>query len=145
MVFIGASLEFATSVFRTILSEQGIDQLGKMLVNADMDSKLIELFPPNKREEDCLVRHFEAQDMKELVEFHQKNVMDSIKKDLLAKLHGMMTDEDANAKEVCFNDIYVTIHVLTLCIIGHRWNQASHEGQQDQWTWNDPNYLDGCY
>lgn len=97
---IGASLEFATSVFRTILSEQGIDQLGKMLVNADMDSKLIELFPPNKREEDCLVRHFEAQDMKELVEFHQKNVMDSIKKDLLAKLHAMMTDEDANAKEV---------------------------------------------
>ncbi|CDS03997.1 hypothetical protein LRAMOSA06952 [Lichtheimia ramosa] len=96
----GASLEFATSVFRTILSEQGIDQLGKMLVNADMDSKLIELFPPNKREEDCLVRHFEAQDMKELVEFHQKNVMDSIKKDLLAKLHGMMIDEDANAKEV---------------------------------------------
>lgn len=98
---LGASLEFATSVFRTILSEQGIDQLGKMLVNADMDSKLIELFPPNKREEDCLVRHFEAQDMKELVEFHQKNVMDSIKKDLLAKLHGMMIDEDANAKDVC--------------------------------------------
>ncbi|KAI9479491.1 armadillo-type protein [Zychaea mexicana] len=89
----GASLEFATSVFRTILSEQSIDQFGKMLINTGMDAKLIELFPPNKREEDCLARHFEAEDMKQLVGFHQKNLKDSIKDEFMVKLKDMMSEE----------------------------------------------------
>ncbi|KAI9312573.1 armadillo-type protein [Dichotomocladium elegans] len=89
----GASLEFATSVFRTILSEQGIDQLGKQLIHAEMDQKLIELFPPNKREDDCLVRHFEAEDLKELVDFHQKNKKNAIKNDLLTSVRNQLTEK----------------------------------------------------
>ncbi|ORZ02313.1 armadillo-type protein [Syncephalastrum racemosum] len=98
----GAALDFATSVFRTILAEQSIEQFGRTLINANLDHKLIELFPPNKREEECLVRHFEAEDMKQLVAFHQKNQKDSIKYQLRAKLTEMMSDETASAEVVSY-------------------------------------------
>ncbi|KAI7860612.1 armadillo-type protein [Circinella umbellata] len=98
----GASLEFATNVFRTILSEQSIDQFGKMLISSGMDSKLIDLFPPNKREEDCLARHFEAEDMKQLVGFHQKNLKDSVKGEFLVKLKDMMSEESKSTEVVTY-------------------------------------------
>ncbi|KAI9276799.1 armadillo-type protein [Phascolomyces articulosus] len=98
----GASLEFATNVFRTILSEQSIDQFGKMLISSGMDSKLIDLFPPNKREEDCLARHFEAEDMKQLVGFHQKNLKDSVKGEFLVKLKDMMSEESKTTEVVTY-------------------------------------------
>ncbi|KAI9299375.1 armadillo-type protein, partial [Cunninghamella echinulata] len=87
------SLGFATSVFRTILTEQNVEQLGKHLVTCGMDTRLLELFPPNKREEECLSRHFEAEDMKQLVSFHQVNQKNSMKVDLLSNLKQMLNDE----------------------------------------------------
>lgn len=106
----GASLEFATNVFRTILSEQSIDQFGKMLISSGMDSKLIDLFPPNKREEDCLARHFEAEDMKQLVGFHQKNLKDSVKGEFLVKLKDMMSEESKSAEVcVCFFNSFLLL------------------------------------
>ncbi|KAI8148699.1 armadillo-type protein [Fennellomyces sp. T-0311] len=98
----GLSLDFATNVFRTILSEQSIDQFGKTLINTGMDSKLIELFPPNKREEECLARHFEAEDMRQLVGFHQKNLKDSVKDDFLVRLKDMMSEETKPAEVVAY-------------------------------------------
>lgn len=93
LLFIGYSLGFATSVFRTILTEQNVEQLGKYLVTCGMDTRLLELFPPNKREEECLSRHFEAEDMKQLVSFHQVNQKNSMKVDLLSNLKQMLNDE----------------------------------------------------
>ncbi|KAI8368259.1 armadillo-type protein [Radiomyces spectabilis] len=95
----GHSLEFSTTVFRTVLNEQSIEQFGKSLIASGLDSKLIELFPPNKREDECLIRHFEAEDMKQLVDFHMKNQKNSMKGDLLIDLKEMMHDE-ANVSEV---------------------------------------------
>ncbi|CAO3594049.1 unnamed protein product [Absidia cylindrospora] len=89
----GHSLGFATAVFRTILSEQTIDQLGKSLVLSGIDTRLLELFPPNKREEECLVRHFEAEDMKPLVGFHQRNQKNSMKGDLLSNMKHLLENE----------------------------------------------------
>ncbi|KAI8331702.1 armadillo-type protein [Chlamydoabsidia padenii] len=94
----GHSLGFATAVFRTILSEQSIDQLGKYLVSSGMDTRLLELFPPNKREEECLARHFEAEDMKQLVGFHQRNQKNSMKGDLLSNLKHMLESEASVAE-----------------------------------------------
>ncbi|ORZ24054.1 armadillo-type protein [Absidia repens] len=89
----GHSLGFATAVFRTILSEQSIDQLGKYLVLSGMDTRLLEFFPPNKREEECLIRHFEAEDMKALVGFHQRNQKNSMKGDLLSNMKNLLENE----------------------------------------------------
>ncbi|KAI9029009.1 armadillo-type protein [Phycomyces nitens] len=98
----GLSLEFATTVFRTILSVQTIEQLGKSLINSGLDSKLIELFPPNKREDECLVRHFEAEDMKPLVEFHQRNQKNSKKDELAYKLKEMLQSEAGVAEVIAY-------------------------------------------
>lgn len=100
--YIGYSLDFITSVFRTILAEQNVDQLGKYLVAAGMDTRLLELFPPNKREEECLSRHFEAEDMKQLVSFHQINQKNSKKVDLLTTLKQMLNDDETKPAEVSF-------------------------------------------
>lgn len=106
MVVEGASLGFATSVFRTILSEQSMEQFGRLLNHAGIDNaKLIELFPPNKRDEDCLARHFEAEDMRQLVAFYQKNQKDSIKEELLAKIQDMMSGGEEAKKPAEVNDI----------------------------------------
>ncbi|CEP15834.1 hypothetical protein [Parasitella parasitica] len=89
----GHSLNFVTTVFRTVLDEQNIKQLGRFLASERLNSRIIEFFPPNKREEDCLVRHFEAEDMKELVDYYRANKKNSMKESLSAQLDSCFEDE----------------------------------------------------
>ncbi|CAO3669943.1 unnamed protein product [Umbelopsis vinacea] len=95
----GHSLQFATATFKTMLAEQSMDQLGRALISSGLDAKLIDLFPPNKRDEECFARHFEAEDMRPLIEFHQKNQRNSHKDELLTHLKEMLQGE-ASAQEV---------------------------------------------
>ncbi|GAB5592840.1 hypothetical protein Unana1_07740 [Umbelopsis nana] len=95
----GFSLQFATVTFKTMLGEQSMDQLGRALISSGLDAKLIELFPPNKRDEECFARHFEVEDMKPLVEFHQRNQRNSHKDELLAHTKEMLEGE-ASPQEV---------------------------------------------
>jgi hypothetical protein len=127
-LFIGHSLGFATAVFRTILSEQSIDQLGKYLVLSGVDTRLLELFPPNKREEECLARHFEAEDMKQLVGFHQRNQKNSMKGDLLSNLKGLLGSE-ASVADVSVHMCVMMIGIYLLFqILGPCSYQGSKEG-----------------
>ncbi|KAI8368762.1 armadillo-type protein [Blakeslea trispora] len=96
----GHALNFTTTVFRTVLDEQNIEQLGRALAAEGLNSRLVEFFPPNKRDEDCLVRHFEAEDMKELVDYYRRNKKNSIKGSLLNELSEKMQDEEASEAEV---------------------------------------------
>ncbi|KAG0993726.1 hypothetical protein G6F28_006418 [Rhizopus arrhizus] len=89
----GYALDFATTVFRTVLEEQSIEQLGRFLSSEDLNGRVIEFFPPNKRDEDCLVRHFEAEDMKEFVDYYLKNKKNSKKGSLLNELSDQLTDD----------------------------------------------------
>jgi hypothetical protein len=82
-----------------MLGEQSMDQLGRALISSGLDAKLIELFPPNKRDEECFARHFEVEDMKPLVEFHQRNQRNSHKDELLAHTKEMLEGE-ASPQEV---------------------------------------------
>jgi hypothetical protein len=96
----GHSLNFVTSVFRTILDEQNIEQLGRSLASEGINSRIIDFFPPNKRDEDCLARHFEAEDMKELVDYYRKNKKNSKKGTLLSELSEMMENEETTDADV---------------------------------------------
>ncbi|KAF9586569.1 hypothetical protein BGW38_001814 [Lunasporangiospora selenospora] len=71
----GLSLLFVTTVFKTYLVDQSVDQLGLNLSKAGMSERLLDFFPPNKRDEDSFARHFEAEDMKQLVTFQNKKQM----------------------------------------------------------------------
>ncbi|KAI9477714.1 MAG: armadillo-type protein [Benjaminiella poitrasii] len=98
----GHSLDFTTTVFRTILNEQSIEQLGRALTSEGLNSRIIEFFPPNKRDEDCLVRHFEAEDMKEFVNYYRHNKKNSIKGTLLNELSELVQGEATNAEVISF-------------------------------------------
>jgi len=89
----GHSLDFTTTVFRTVLTEQNIEQLGRNLTSEGLNSRIIDFFPPNKRDEDCLVRHFEAEDMKEFVEYYRRNKKNSKKGSLLTEVSELMENE----------------------------------------------------
>ncbi|KAI8989512.1 armadillo-type protein [Pilobolus umbonatus] len=93
----GYSLDFTTTVFRTILTEQSIEQLGRSLTSEGLNSRIIDFFPPNKRDEDCLVRHFEAEDMKEFVEYYRRNKKNFKKGSLLTELSNQMEGEASEA------------------------------------------------
>lgn len=98
----GHSLNFTTTVFRTVLDEQNIEQLGRVLASEGLNSRIIEFFPPNKRDEDCLVRHFEAEDMKELVDYYRRNKKNSMKGSLLAELSELLQGDSSDAEVQSF-------------------------------------------
>ncbi|ORY05221.1 ARM repeat-containing protein [Basidiobolus meristosporus CBS 931.73] len=94
----GESLQFVTAVFKSYLVDHGVDSLGIMLRKADLESKLMEFFPPNKRDEDCFARHFEAEDMKELVDYHNRRQL-SHRKDKFVEDIQELVQEGQPAKE----------------------------------------------
>ncbi|CAO3656230.1 unnamed protein product [Mucor fragilis] len=98
----GHALNFTTTVFRTVLDEQNIEQLGRILASEGLNSRIIEFFPPNKRDEDCLVRHFEAEDMKELVDYYRRNKKNSMKGSLLADLTELLQGDSSDAEVTSF-------------------------------------------
>ncbi|KAJ2400391.1 hypothetical protein GGI23_002063 [Coemansia sp. RSA 2559] len=65
----GVALRFFTDLVRVYLKDTSVDQLHRALAKARID-QLIDFFPPNKRDDDCLARHFEAEDMSELIKLH---------------------------------------------------------------------------
>ncbi|KAI9480181.1 hypothetical protein LPJ78_001242 [Coemansia sp. RSA 989] len=65
----GVALRFLTDMLQVYLLDNNIKQLHKLLSKAKIPS-LVEFFPPNKRDDDCFARHFEAEDMPQLIELH---------------------------------------------------------------------------
>ncbi|KAJ3057212.1 hypothetical protein HK097_010572 [Rhizophlyctis rosea] len=96
----GASLQFVTGVFKSYLDEQSIDHLGSTLKKAGVDDKLLDFFPPNKRQEEHLARHFEAEGLKPLVEYYKKRQQFAIKEQLKGKLSDMFSSGSSTPQEV---------------------------------------------
>ncbi|KAJ2110511.1 hypothetical protein IW146_005869 [Coemansia sp. RSA 922] len=67
----GLGLRFFTDLLHVYLQENTPAQLSKALAKAKLDNQLVEFFPPNKRDDDCFERHFEAEDMPELIEVYR--------------------------------------------------------------------------
>lgn len=90
----GLSLQFVTAVFRAYLLDAKIDQLGSALKKAGMDTQLLDFFPVNKRDPECFARHFEAEDMKSLVEYQNKKAKTHLKDNIVDDLKMMIADEE---------------------------------------------------
>jgi len=95
----GLSLQFVTAVFKAYLGEQNIEHLGGYLKKAGIDNKLMEFFPPNKRDEEFFARYFEAEDMKPLVEYHSQKQRNSLKEQTIDHVKEMLKAEN-NSQEV---------------------------------------------
>ncbi|KAG0236133.1 hypothetical protein BGW42_004017 [Actinomortierella wolfii] len=93
----GLSLQFVTTVFKTYLGEQSVEQFGLNLSKAGMSDRLLDFFPPNKRDENAFARHFEAEDMKQLVAFHNKKQITMRKESIIENIKSLL--EEGNISE----------------------------------------------
>ncbi|KAG0235647.1 armadillo-type protein [Mortierella sp. GBAus27b] len=93
----GLSLLFVTTVFKTYLIDQSVDQFGLNLHKAGMSDRLLDFFPPNKRDEDSFARHFEAEDMKQLVTFQNKKQLIMRKESIIETVKAFL--EEAKVAE----------------------------------------------
>ncbi|CAG8460319.1 12939_t:CDS:2 [Ambispora leptoticha] len=98
----GLSLRFVTTVFKAYLNEQTIDHLGNSLKKAGMDNKLLEFFPPNKRDEEYFARYFEAEDMKPLVAYHNQKQKNTKKDRTIAQVKKMIDAESTPMEVVTY-------------------------------------------
>ncbi|KAI8838609.1 armadillo-type protein [Chytridium lagenaria] len=86
----GASLQFLTGVFQSYLQEQNIDHLSTLLKRSGLDDRMLEFFPPNKRQEEYLARHFEAEGLKSVVDFYKKRQGHALKDQIKANVKDML-------------------------------------------------------
>ncbi|CAG8468816.1 1482_t:CDS:2 [Paraglomus brasilianum] len=98
----GLSLQFVTSVFKAYLNEQSIDHLGSSLERAGIHKKLMEFFPPNKRDEEYFARYFEAEDMKQLVEYHNKKQKAAMKDQTIEHVKELLDGESTPAEVITY-------------------------------------------
>ncbi|KAJ3141453.1 hypothetical protein HK101_003381 [Irineochytrium annulatum] len=132
----GTSLQFVTGVFQSYLDEQNIDHLSTLLKKSGMDDKLLEFFPPSKRQEEYLARHFEAEGLKSLVDFYKKRQGNVIKDQLLVELIELLEVPKSEAEIASFLHSQQKAHslkeaeVLTILmdgIIHAEWNSKSDQ------------------
>lgn len=95
---VGLSLLFVTTVFKNYLIDQSVDQFGLNLYKAGMSDRLLDFFPPNKRDEESFARHFEAEDMKQLVTFQNKKQLILRKDNIIENVKSLL--EEAKVAEV---------------------------------------------
>ncbi|KAG0056842.1 hypothetical protein BGZ83_003136 [Gryganskiella cystojenkinii] len=88
----GLSLQFVTTVFKTCLLDQTVDQFGLNLSKAGMSERLLDFFPPNKRDEESFARHFEAEDMKQLVAFQSKKQLYMRKENVVEQVKSLLEE-----------------------------------------------------
>ncbi|KAJ3299180.1 hypothetical protein HK104_009784 [Borealophlyctis nickersoniae] len=91
----GASLRFVTGVFKSYLEDHSIDHLAALLKKSGVDNKLLDFFPPNKRQEEYLARHFEAEGLKPLVDYYKKRQQFAVKDQVKATLHDLFAEGTA--------------------------------------------------
>ncbi|KAJ2659808.1 hypothetical protein IW148_004072 [Coemansia sp. RSA 1199] len=102
----GLALRFLTDMLRVFLMDNDINQLHKALVRAKV-GRLTEFFPPNKRDEDCFARHFEAEDMPVLIELHTATLTLARRNEFVDSISSILRDakeeeidEDEEAEQI---------------------------------------------
>jgi len=91
----GLSLEFANLFFTTWLQdlEKDTSSLVSILKKAEIDGKLLQLFPANKRSEDAFEVYFTKAGLKEIVDFQRNQYAIVMRRELKEKLKEMMEHE----------------------------------------------------
>ncbi|XP_052273928.1 eIF5-mimic protein 2-like [Dreissena polymorpha] len=129
----GISLRFATSMFRSWLEEKDIGSVIKALKVAEIESRLLELFPVTKRSQDAFVTHFTNEGLEAIASFQNKQQSVEVKKDMQKSLEEMMENEDEPKQIVSYlteymkkhglSDSDLVIHVWTTLMAQVEWNK----------------------
>lgn len=116
-ILLGLSLQFVTTVFKTYLIDQNVDQFGLNLYKAGMSDRLLDFFPPNKRDEDSFARHFEAEDMKQLVTFQNKKQLILRKESVVENVKTLL--EEGKIPEVNIFDLVDCLYICCAREVDH--------------------------
>jgi hypothetical protein len=89
----GSVLEFVTFLFKDFLATENMDDLVVLLRKARLDDKLLDLFPPQKRNLADFESHFKAEGLDKLVEHNAKKVQERQLEELKVHLTEMLTSD----------------------------------------------------
>ncbi|XP_066301183.1 eIF5-mimic protein 2-like isoform X1 [Branchiostoma lanceolatum] len=106
----GIGLDFATAVFKTWLSEKDVNHLISCLRRANIEQRLPELFPANKRSQEHLESHFRAAGLGPVADFQKGQQNVAYKKELQKKLADMISNED-DVKELANGIPAIVVYV----------------------------------
>lgn len=98
----GLSLDFATVMFRVWLEERDIQSIIGALKKSQLDTKLLELFPLNKRSLDNFVDHFEKAKLSQIAEMQKAMFTSGVRKGLQKQLGEMIKDEESVEEMIKF-------------------------------------------
>lgn len=88
----GLSLEFLLEVLVTWKAEKGMASLTSGLKRGNLEGRLMEFFPPNKRTEEHLKAAFDEKGLSDLVKLHLAQASQEAKRDLQKELREKLND-----------------------------------------------------
>ncbi|XP_062566175.1 eIF5-mimic protein 2-like [Saccostrea cucullata] len=108
----GISLDFAVMMFKTWLAEKDINSITTAFKKAQLENKLLELFPTNKRDQDTFVAHFKKVGLAPIADFQeaQRNFQDKV--ELKKHLSEMIKDDEPPKEMVTFVTEHMQKHNL---------------------------------
>lgn len=95
----GLALSFAHAFFSTWLREKDFNSLLSNLKKAEIDGKLMELFPVNKRSIEAFESYFSDADLAPIVDFQRSQYARNASKELKTRLKKLLQNE-VSAKEL---------------------------------------------
>lgn len=95
----GYSLTFAHTLFTTWIKEKDFNSLLSNLKKAEIDGKLMELFPVNKRSIEAFESYFTGADLKPIVDFQRSQYARNASKELKTRLKKLLQNE-VSSKEL---------------------------------------------
>lgn len=78
----GIALDFLIEVFQTLKQEKGISALITSLKKGQLENRLMEFFPLNKRTEEYLKSVFSEKDLQDVVKLHKAQASQEAKREL---------------------------------------------------------------
>jgi len=108
----GIALEFARMFFTVWLKDKDFPSLVAVLKKAELDGKLLELFPVNKRSLDAFVKYFEEHGLNDIAMFQQNQCTRNASKELKSKLKRMVNDDTNTDKIISVCSEYSKEHHL---------------------------------
>ncbi|XP_022295017.1 eIF5-mimic protein 2-like [Crassostrea virginica] len=129
----GISLDFANVMFKSWLAERDISSIVTALKKAQIENKLLELFPVNKRDQDTFVAHFKKVGLAPIADFQDTQRNNQVKVELKKHVTEMMKDEEPPKEMVAYilehmqkhnlRDQEVTILVWSTIMASVEWNK----------------------
>uniref|UniRef100_A0A0L8FYX2 W2 domain-containing protein n=1 Tax=Octopus bimaculoides TaxID=37653 RepID=A0A0L8FYX2_OCTBM len=110
---LGLSLEFSTIMFRTWLNEKDINSVSAAMKRSQIENRLLELFPINKRSQEAFLNHFQEAGLGPVANLQRVQQSAEVKKELQKDLTRMINDNEPIKEIIAHLKEYMTKHKLS--------------------------------